>query len=285
MPFPHFFITKIANGGNKMRKSYIYIITNLINGKMYIGQTVEPRKRWSKHCSNKRQVIDKAIDKYSKECFSFEIIEECNLKKVDSREKYWIKKYNTFKGRGYNLTIGGESLIGKSNPMYGLKGKDHPAYGYKKSKEELKRQSKRMSGKNNPMYGVKGKKHHQYGIKRPEYILKLKSVLDKKEVEEVIKTFNNTLKSRKEIADDFGVSRGVIEKIIKKEYWCSDYIDKDIKYRKIKINKKLADKIYLDYKNNDNSIYDLAQKYNIGKSTVHRIVSGKHRFSPVCDRT
>lgn len=59
----------------------IYKITNLVNGKMYIGQAVDIEERWIRHKRDwkidKTKVLYKAIRKYGIENFSFEIIEEC----------------------------------------------------------------------------------------------------------------------------------------------------------------------------------------------------------------
>lgn len=61
-------------------KHYIYKITNNINGKYYIGVTVDPKRRKQQHFSSHRgevYSIHRAISKYGKENFSFDIIEEC----------------------------------------------------------------------------------------------------------------------------------------------------------------------------------------------------------------
>ena len=58
----------------------IYKITNNINGKVYIGQSNNIQRRFSEHQTkgeSSRIPIDVAIQKYGKENFSFEVIEEC----------------------------------------------------------------------------------------------------------------------------------------------------------------------------------------------------------------
>lgn len=68
----------------------IYKITNKINNKIYIGQSVRPFERFSQHCHNKRtniSLINKAIQKYGKENFNFEIIES-DIENYNEREKY-----------------------------------------------------------------------------------------------------------------------------------------------------------------------------------------------------
>lgn len=104
-----------------MNIGYIYLITNLINGKKYVGQTsMTIKQRWRKHCScakNEPNVIgvDAAIRKYGEENFSCEIIKECPLEELDKWEIYYIKEYDTYQGdnadKGYNLTLGGKGGI------------------------------------------------------------------------------------------------------------------------------------------------------------------------------
>lgn len=89
-------------------KGYIYKITNKVNGKSYIGQTrYTVEFRWRQHIHKKDNVyFHNAIHKYGIDNFTIETLEECDYKDLDSREIYYIAKYNTFK-EGYNLTIGG----------------------------------------------------------------------------------------------------------------------------------------------------------------------------------
>lgn len=90
-------------------KGIIYKITNKVNGKSYIGQTRYTLEfRWKQHLHKKDNVyFHNAIHKYGKDNFQLEILEECDVELLDSREMYYINKYNTFK-EGYNLTIGGD---------------------------------------------------------------------------------------------------------------------------------------------------------------------------------
>lgn len=95
----------------------IYKITNLINYKSYIGQSVDINYRFNNHKSESfnpksnayNTAIHRAIRKYGIESFSFEIIEECSPELLSEREIYWIDYYNSY-GDGYNLTKGGEGV-------------------------------------------------------------------------------------------------------------------------------------------------------------------------------
>ena len=58
----------------------IYKITNKENGKSYIGQSIHIERRWEEHClPSSTSLISKAIQKYGKTNFIFEIIEECQI--------------------------------------------------------------------------------------------------------------------------------------------------------------------------------------------------------------
>lgn len=80
----------------------IYKITNKINNKCYIGQSIHIEQRWKEHIQGKgNKPLHQDIQQYGIENFSFEIIELCSSKLLDSKEKYWINYYNTDK-IGYN---------------------------------------------------------------------------------------------------------------------------------------------------------------------------------------
>lgn len=96
----------------------IYKITNLINNKSYIGQSIKIESRWEEHKReafnpknrNYNRAFYQAIRKYGLDNFKFEIVEECNIEELDEKEKYWIAFYQTFPpelGKGYNLYPGG----------------------------------------------------------------------------------------------------------------------------------------------------------------------------------
>lgn len=93
---------------------FIYKITNKLNQKSYIGKTEKNvEERWKTHCydANKgifnNRPLYSAINKYGKENFQIELIEEVDSDFLTNREIYWINFYNTYKA-GYNATLGGE---------------------------------------------------------------------------------------------------------------------------------------------------------------------------------
>ena len=95
-------------------RGFIYKITNTINGKSYIGQTIQNvKERFYQHCATKcskavsNMAIHRAIKKYGKSNFTVEVIEEIDSANLNDRERYWIKCYNSY-NNGYNSTKGGQ---------------------------------------------------------------------------------------------------------------------------------------------------------------------------------
>lgn len=102
-----------------MRKGIIYKITNNYNGNSYIGKTIRDLdKRWKQHITDSKKVNNKtalgrAIVKYGKEGFSLEVIEKGIPElELSDKEVYWISYFNTFKGKGYNCTLGVDGVSG-----------------------------------------------------------------------------------------------------------------------------------------------------------------------------
>ncbi len=97
-----------------MKKGYLYVITNNINGKQYVGKTYDSVEiRFARHLYDSTRVsgvnrpLYKAILKYGKENFSVQeagIFEEGNL---EIQEISLIEKLGTY-SKGYNATLGGD---------------------------------------------------------------------------------------------------------------------------------------------------------------------------------
>ena len=102
-----------------MRNGYIYVITNKINGKQYVGQTSRDiDTRFAEHWGDKRSnsAIHLAIQKYGVQNFKVEELECIPLNKLDEREKYWIAKLDTYTN-GYNKNSGGNQSFGAYNQV------------------------------------------------------------------------------------------------------------------------------------------------------------------------
>jgi len=112
----------------------IYLRTNTVNGKQYVGQANDFERResdwkWGKTYTG--GIIDKAKMKYGVENFKSEILKECQTQEeLNHWEQYYIKELNTKYPNGYNLTDGGGGMS-----------------GFKHSEEHNKKMSKVLKGR------------------------------------------------------------------------------------------------------------------------------------------
>lgn len=110
----------------------IYLITNKINGKKYIGQSINIKKRFAEHLrsgqpekyshKNERDIntpIHLAMQKYGIQNFSLTILEECDKQQLDDRERYWISYYKSNEKQfGYNVLLGGQNKIALKGELH-----------------------------------------------------------------------------------------------------------------------------------------------------------------------
>lgn len=134
----------------------VYKITNNINGKVYIGQSINIQNRWKDHVNalNRKDssctLLQRAWNKYKQENFSFEILELCSEDELDSVESKYIEFYDTI-NNGYNIEPGGNKNKHLSEET---KLKIREAHlGMKASEETRKKMSESRMGEKNPMYG------------------------------------------------------------------------------------------------------------------------------------
>lgn len=169
---------------------YIYLVTNLINEKKYIGK--HESEVFDPSYNGSGKILWRAYKKYGIENFSTEVIEWCKTEvELNEKEKHWIKELDTFlkNGKGYNIASGGnggwllsgypeeklkeyskkmsQSTSGEKNGFYGkthsiktrqklsLNWERKPEGEKKKIREKISLSNKGInSGKNNPMYGI-----------------------------------------------------------------------------------------------------------------------------------
>ena len=150
----------------------IYMIQNLVNGKIYIGQSVDIERRWGEHKtrlrgnqSSSNEHLQRAWNKYGEDNFEFTVICKCDESQLNTKEIEYISKLKTYDPDfGYNKTYGGEGCRPteetRRKQSEAQKGENHPMFGKHHSEETKRKQSEarkgKYCGKNNPMYG----KHH-----------------------------------------------------------------------------------------------------------------------------
>lgn len=99
-----------------MKTWAIYIITNKANGKQYIGLTKNIKRRWHQHLSinGSAPALHAAIKKYGKNNFLFShICDALNFESACDIERMLIQQHNTKSPNGYNLTDGGDGVVGR----------------------------------------------------------------------------------------------------------------------------------------------------------------------------
>ena len=93
----------------------IHLITNLVNGKKYIGQSIHCNSRYTQHKSSaktgSKQLLHRAIRKYGEENFSFDIIELCTKEQLNDLETLYIELANSIVPNGYNICHTGNGSI------------------------------------------------------------------------------------------------------------------------------------------------------------------------------
>ncbi|CAB4136377.1 grpIintron_endo, group I intron endonuclease [uncultured Caudovirales phage] len=97
----------------------IYKITNPL-GEVYVGQSRKIQRRKNEHFSNKECKhfkLKESFLRYGKEKHIFEVIEECSIKLLNERERYWQEYYNV-------LNIGLNCILTKTNDKYAILCKD-----------------------------------------------------------------------------------------------------------------------------------------------------------------
>ena len=140
----------------------IYKITNIINGKVYIGQSTNLKDRIKQHKSmiknynENNNYLRKATKKYGYKNFKIEIIKFCDEKELDYYEIYYIDLYKSSDRKfGYNIELGGninkhlsKEQIDKmkKNKKGKLKGKDNPFFGKKHTEKTKKIISEKQKG-------------------------------------------------------------------------------------------------------------------------------------------
>ena len=174
----------------------IYTITCLKTNKVYVGQSINIKRRFFVHRSqlknnhHRNSYLQKAWNKYGEENFVFEVKETCSKEELDEREIFWIKVLESDKrDKRYNLTNGGD----------GVRGYKHT----KETKEYLSEYwTGRQQGENNT-----------------------RAILTEQEVKEIISLLLSHVSFVK-IAKQYGVSKATIQMIKEKKMWA--YLTKDI---------------------------------------------------------
>jgi group I intron endonuclease len=92
------------------KKIGIYLIINTLDGRVYVGSSMDIRQRFSMHRSYLRRGchpnahLQRAWSKYGEGAFEIRIVEECVEELLEVREQFWINHYDSMNdNKGYNF--------------------------------------------------------------------------------------------------------------------------------------------------------------------------------------
>ena len=154
---------------------YIYLITNKITRKQYVGQTLQNdiHIRWNQHKRRYKTMLGRCIlsayQKYGIQNFDFKIICVCFDDDCNKLEEFYIKKFNTLVPNGYNLQTGGNNCKHSEETKL-LMSQNRKGKGLNCVTEEMRKtRLGRFAGERNPNFGktlsVKQRKQISDGMK------------------------------------------------------------------------------------------------------------------------
>jgi group I intron endonuclease len=220
----------------------IYLITNVTNQKKYIGQTKNLKRRLKSHFKGSKlreHSFARAIRKYGQENFEVSILEECDDDTVDSRERYWIEKFNTMNPEfGYNLESGGNACKCISQEAKTKMSNARKAWYAALSEEE--KQAFRAK--------IKGKK------------------LSNEHKEKLLASVKGIPKSEQHKQK---IAIAHLTRVCKENCQCSKCVSRPSKRKKL--SKEQEDYILSHGQEKNSSYKELAQLFNVSSTTISRV--------------
>jgi group I intron endonuclease len=199
----------------------VYCIDNLVNGKKYIGQSINVVYRFYQHRSDLKcnrhsnKHLQNAWNEYGSDNFMFYILKECTSEELDELEMFYISYFDTMnQDYGYNFEGGGNTRKVQSD----------------ETRKKISEHHADVSGENNPFFG---KKHSQESIERyktnqnyvnrkhlgeDSHFAKL-TLEDATYIKKYLQDHDTTFQEEKELASEFNVSVSAIQKIKHGRTW------------------------------------------------------------------
>jgi group I intron endonuclease len=267
----------------------IYCIKNTKNCHIYVGSSVNLKRRWHDHKRNLKKNrhhsshLQRAWNKYGAINFKFEILEEVDdINKLLEREQYFINSLNP----KYNMSnIAGPSKIGEDNPSAKLN------WGKVNEIRKIYNEQNITMTELSLKYGVDSSEISHVifnkNWKDPNYVSPQKSKklygkfvkLSEKDAKEIRELYRSNNFTQEEIAQKYKVSRGCILAIIRNESWkdasWNFSLIKTIGHRNAILSFEKAREIRVEYYNKDVTMRELAIKYGVKDSVISNVVNNK----------
>lgn len=240
--------------------SYIYKVTNKVNGKMYIGQHKYDGASLDPYYKGSGVLLWRAYKKYGIDNFDMELVEECPEEDLNPLEELYIEHYNTLFPNGYNLTKGGDGVS-----------------GYKFSEDSKQKMSNSHKGVN----------PWNKGIKMPYYVIEKLSIQINQYDDngDLIKTYPSTQEAARQLNGNPSAICQALKGICQKAYgfrfrYANECGDKIEPYTKPKLyNQKQINQYTLDekYIKTWDSLADIERELGYDKNGVWCCCKGKYK--------
>ena len=272
--------------GNFMNNGKIYKYTNLINGKVYIGQTRQKLElRDKKHLKqlNDNTYFHRALKKYGRNNFSLEVVEDnIPLSQLNEKEKYYINFFESFytTGKGYNLTQGGTWSSGtqiltitQANEIKNII--QNSSSSFKEIGEHYGVTLYAISDIN------RGKSFYDSSLKYPLRQSPKKSYIDEDKINIIIDLLLNSTLNQTDIALTVDISPFTVGEINRgKNSWCPKDLEYPLRkpiqkntYQNI-LGQKEVQEICYELCFTNNKLEDIGKKYGVAKNTIGDISRG-----------
>ena len=271
----------------------IYKWTNILNNKIYIGQSTNVIRRKTEHLytlrNNKHNnpYLQNEFNKYGEHNFKFEVIEECEEVELNAKEQYYINLYNTLNRKyGYNLKKNDGSTTRHSEETKRKMSLSH--LGKSKSYETRLRMSKAFKGRKlseqHKIKLSKNRKGKAMGEKNSQ------SIISDKKAEEILIFLLNNKCSIVEVANKFDVSYDVVYNLKENRSYKHiltskrDLIQEQFdKYNKNKFDKEDKESLYYKiitmYENGESQL-KISKILKCSRNTIRKILTENNMLIP-----
>lgn len=273
----------------RIKYSGIYKIENLINGKIYIGQTGNLYEREYQHFYELRKGahgsnhLQNSFNKYGEENFIFKVILYCEVSELTYYEQKCVDIFNPEYNKRLicvdsNLGIKMPECFGKWQSEF-RRGENHPSFGKPRSEETKKKISESNKGRkvsqetrNKISKSLMGEKNFNYGKKFSEETIKRMSEaqIGRKASEETKKNMSIAQTGKKHTKEQ-------TEKIAKANIGKKRTDESKLK---ISISKTLDKNVVLEIKKLlDSGMMptEIGRKLNVDRGTVYKVKNGGYK--------
>lgn len=194
-----------------LKAAGIYKITNIVNGKYYVGSALSIKQRWYTHKSELRRgvhgnsLLQRSWNKYGEDAFTFEVLEEVSTAdELLGREQHYIDELKAYdRSIGFNLRRNASSNL-----------------GHEFSEVTRRRMSEAHSGTKNSFYG---REHNETTKRRigdaTRGSKKWCAKLDEEKVADIRRRIKEESATQAELCREYGVSDSVMSRVCNGKTW------------------------------------------------------------------